>query len=314
VNLCLIFVPLFTAAIFTVIILTRKYTNNAVRPILLLSETMAQFSKDNICPPLPVESEDEAGILTESFNSMITTIKDLIFLEYEKTIEIKNIQLKQKETQLRFLFSQINPHFLYNTLDNIRIRAALAGNQDVADMIMLLVDFFRSNLETSVQFVSIEKELNLIRVYLELVRFRYPDLQIEFNVDKTLLEVEMPSFVLQPIVENSLLHGLKSRNYRGNITISLYEDTGDTVILAVSDNGIGLDEPSRKRIEKMLEADDIDTAQSERHIGIINVAQRLRMFYDGDCVLSYRDNPDGGVTAIMKIPRNNNQNLKEMRN
>jgi sensor histidine kinase YesM len=303
VNLCLIFVPLFVIAVFTVIILTRKYTNNAVRPLLLLSETMAKFSRDNICPPLPVDSEDEAGVLTESFNSMITTIKDLIFLEYEKTIEIKNIQLKQKETQLRFLFSQINPHFLYNTLDNIRIRAALAGNQDVADMIMLLVDFFRSNMETSAQFVPVEKELNLIKVYLKLVRFRYPDLQIEFNIDKTLLEVEMPSFILQPIVENSLLHGLSSRNYKGRIIISLYEDTGETVVLTVSDNGAGLDGSSRERIEKMLAADNIDDVQSERHIGIINVVQRLRMFYDGDHVLSYRDNPEGGVTAIMKIPR-----------
>jgi sensor histidine kinase YesM len=283
--------------------LTRKYTNNAVRPILLLSETMSKFSRDNICPPLPVDSEDEAGVLTESFNSMISTIKDLIFLEYEKTIEIKNIQLKQKETQLRFLFSQINPHFLYNTLDNIRIRAALAGNQDVADMIMLLVDFFRSNMETSVQFVPIEKELNLIKVYLDLVHFRYPNLQIEFNIDKTLLAVEMPSFILQPIVENSLLHGLRNRNYKGRITISLYEDTGKTVVLAVADNGAGLDKASRERIEKILAADNIDDVQSEHHIGIINVVQRLRMFYAGDCILSYKDNPDGGLTAIMKIPR-----------
>jgi sensor histidine kinase YesM len=303
VTLCLIFIPLFAAAVVIIIILTRKYTKDAVRPVILLSESMAKFSRDNICPPLPVDSEDEAGVLTKSFNSMITTIKDLIFLEYEKTIEIKNIQLKQKETQLRFLFSQINPHFLYNTLDNIRIRAALAGNQDVADMIMLLVDFFRSNLETSAQFVSIEKELNLIKVYLELVCFRYPNLQIEFNIDKTLLAVEMPSFILQPLVENSLLHGLRSRNYQGKITISLYEDTGKTVILAVSDNGIGLDGSSRKRIEKMLEAEDIDSVQSEHHIGIINVVQRLRMFYDGGRVLSYEDNPEGGVTAIMKIPR-----------
>jgi sensor histidine kinase YesM len=309
VTLCLIFVPLFAAAVLIVVILTRKYTNSAVRPLLLLSETMADFSRDNICPPLPVDSEDEAGVLTESFNSMLTTIKDLIFLEYEKTIEIKNIQLKQKETQLRFLFSQINPHFLYNTLDNIRIRAALAGNQDVADMIMLLVDFFRSNMETSAQFVSIEKELNLIKVYLELVRFRYPNLQIEFNIDKTLLEVEMPSFILQPIVENSLLHGLRSRNYDGRITISLYEDTAETVVLAVCDNGAGLDESSRKRIETMLTADNTDDVQSEHHIGIINVAQRLRMFYDGGRVLSYKDNPEGGVTAIMKIPRGKPRNI-----
>ncbi|MDR1507043.1 MAG: histidine kinase [Treponema sp.] len=301
VNLIFIFAPLFAAAVFTVIILTRKYTTDAGRPILLHSETMAKFSRDNKCPPLPVESEDEAGVLTESFNSMITTIKDLIFLEYEKTIEIKNMQLKQKETQLRFLFSQINPHFLYNTLDNIRIRAALAGNQDVADMIMLLVAFFRGNMETSAQFVSIEKELDLTRIYLELFRFRYQNLEIEFNIDKTLLDVEMPSFILQPIVENSLLHGLRSMNYTGKITISLYGGSGGTAVLTVSDNGAGFDDLTREKITKMLEAEDIDGVQSEHHIGIINVAQRLRMFYNDGCGLSYKNNPGGGVTAIITI-------------
>jgi sensor histidine kinase YesM len=113
--------------------------------------------------------------------------------------------------------------------------------------------------------------------------------------------MKMPSFILQPIVENSLLHGLKSLNYSGKIIVSLYRDKDDIILLSVSDNGIGFDELSWKRIKAMLEAPDIDSGQSDHHIGIINVVQRLRMFYGNQGGLSYHENIKGGVTAIIKM-------------
>lgn len=299
--LSVLFVFLFLIVICAVIMLTGKYTKAVINPVVLLSETMSKFSRDDIRSPLPIDREDEAGRLSGAFNTMVTTIKDLIFQEYEKTIELKNTLLRNKEMQLRYLHAQINPHFLYNTLDNIRIKAALAGNTEVADMIMLLVEFFRGNVETASHLVSVKKEISLIKIYLDLMHYRYPNLEAEFNIDESLLEMEMPSFILQPIVENSLLHGLKTLNYSGRITVSLYRDTDNAILLTVFDNGLGLDDPSWAKIKAMLEAQDIDASQGEHHIGIINVAQRLRMFYDGNCGLSYRKNPGGGLTAIIRM-------------
>jgi sensor histidine kinase YesM len=113
--------------------------------------------------------------------------------------------------------------------------------------------------------------------------------------------MKMPSFILQPIVENSLLHGLKSLNYSGKIIVSLYRDKDDIITLSVSDNGIGFDLSSWERVKAMLESPDIDDGQGDHHIGIINVAQRLKMFYGDQGGLSYYENDDGGVTALIKM-------------
>ncbi|MDR1375160.1 MAG: sensor histidine kinase [Treponema sp.] len=292
---------IFAAATAIVLILTGKFTRNIVNPIHYLSEAMIGFSRENITDELPVDSEDEVGQLTASFNTMKKTINDLIFTEYENKIKFRTLQLQQKEAQLKNLQGQINPHFLYNTLDNIRIKAALNGDRETAEMIMLLVDFFRENMGTSTHMVPVSKEIHLIRIYLALMQYRYPNLQVEFSIDEEIDEIEMPSFILQPIVENSLLHGLKSVNYNGKILISLSRDPEkpELVLIKISDNGTGFNEESRRQAEKPLKNSEAGPGRS--HIGIANVRERLRLYYSDDCGLFFEKKPGGGVTAVIKI-------------
>jgi sensor histidine kinase YesM len=292
---------IFAAATAVVLILTGKFSRNIINPIHCLSEAMAGFSRENIAEELPVGSEDEVGQLTAAFNTMKKTINDLIFTEYENKIKLRTLQLQQKEAQLNNLQGQINPHFLYNTLDNIRVKAALNGDSEVAEMIMLLVDLFRENMGTSTHMVPISKEIHLIRVYLALMQYRYPNLQTEFRIEEELEEVEMPSFILQPIVENSLLHGLKSVNYKGKIIISLSRDPDmpELALIKIFDNGAGFNEKSRRQVEKLLKG--IDGNVTHSHIGIANVQERLRLYYSDSCGLFFEENSDGGVTAVIKI-------------
>jgi sensor histidine kinase YesM len=266
---------------------------------------MENFTIENTGQQLPVTSEDEAGRLTEAFNAMSKTIHELIITEYENTIKLKTMQLRQKEAQLENLRNQINPHFLYNTLDNIRIKAALGGDKETAEMIMLLVEFFRGNMEVTT-LTPIAHEIKLIRIYLALMRYRYPDLEAVFEIDEDLQSIEMPGFILQPIVENSLLHGLKSVNYRGRIIISLAADKAreDLLILTVADNGKGLDTEARRNLAGILNGSETNKESGDMHIGILNVQQRLRMFYSEGCGLFFQDNPEGGVRVVIKIKKN----------
>jgi sensor histidine kinase YesM len=295
-----ILILIYAAVTSIVIILTGKFTKIIIDPIHALSAAMVNFSKETVKEQLPVDSEDETGQLTAAFNTMKKTIDGLIFAEYEYTIKLRTMQLRQKEAQFENLRSQINPHFLYNTLDNIRIKAALNGDTETAEMIMLLVEFFRSSMEGVSHLVPIAHEIKLLRIYLALMSYRYPKLESSFEIDEDLLSIRMPSFILQPIVENSLLHGLKSVNYRGRIHISLTRDylRKDIILIKISDNGVGLDETARKRIAAMLREADLS---SDGHIGIANVEQRLRMFYSPGCGLFFEDNPEGGLRVTVKI-------------
>jgi sensor histidine kinase YesM len=298
-----ILILIYAAVTSLVIILTGKFTRNIIAPIHALSTAMVNFSKETVKEHLPVDSEDEAGQLTAAFNTMKKTIDRLIFAEYEYTIKLKTMQLRQKEAQLENLRTQINPHFLYNTLDNIRIKAALNGDTETAEMIMLLVEFFRCSMEEITHLVPIAHEIKLLRIYLALMAYRYPKLESFFEIDEDLLSIRMPSFILQPIVENCLHHGLKSVNYRGKIHVSLIRDYAqqDIVQIKISDNGKGLDENARKRIAGMLREAESDTMPGGGHIGIANVERRLRMFYSPPGGLFFEDNPQGGLTVIIKL-------------
>ena len=294
---------IFAGAIVFVLLLTGRFTKSIINPIHYLSEAMANFSRENIQEELQISSEDEVGQLTDTFNTMKKTINELIFTEYENNIKLKTLQLQQKEAQLKTLQGQINPHFLYNTLDNIRVKAALNGDSDVSEMIMLLVDFFRGNLTASSGFVPISREIQLIKVYLALMQYRYPNLSSEFHIDNELLSIEIPSFILQPIVENSLVHGLKSNNYNGKIIISLSRDEIDNefVLIKISDNGTGFSDTSRKSVNRLLHTMETEVSGDDDHVGVANVDQRLKLFFSMDCGLFFEDNPSGGVTAIIRI-------------
>ena len=129
-------------------------------------------------------------------------------------------ELTEQKLSMLYLKSQINPHFLYNTLDAIRIQAQLDGDKPVADLLMRLVDFFRLSVKVDRPMVTLDDELELLEAYLELMCVRYPELQCDYDVDPELGGAQVPNFILQPIVENSLLHGLKNKGYRGRVAIA----------------------------------------------------------------------------------------------
>ena len=202
-----------------------------------------------------------------------------------------------------YLKSQVNPHFLYNTLDTIRIQAQLNGDRAVADLLMRLVDFFRLSVKVDRPMVSLDDELELLEAYMELMCYRYPELQCEYDIDPELGGMKVPNFILQPIVENSLLHGLKNVGYRGEVRISARRTPENRMEILVSDTGGGFAEGKKAAIDHMLLTYSRQPAKLEGNsIGILNVQKRIKLLCGREYGLSYTENPAGGVTAHILLP------------
>lgn len=233
------------------------------------------------------------------------TLMTLSFYFTLENPDILRAELTEQKMSMLYLKSQVNPHFLYNTLDSIRIQAQLNGDKKVADLLMQLVDFFRRSVKVDRPMVTLDDEMELLEAYMGLMCYRYPELVCEYDVDPDLGDAQVPNFILQPIVENSLLHGLKNKGYRGEVRISAQKSADGKMEILVSDSGSGFAEGKKEEIERTLHTYARRPAKLEGNsIGILNVQKRIKLLCGREYGLSYTENPNGGVTAHFLLPIN----------
>ena len=217
--------------------------------------------------------------------------------------EVLRAELVEQKMSMLYLKSQVNPHFLYNTLDTIRIQAQLNGDKTVADLLMRLVDFFRLSVKVDRPLVTLDDEMELLEAYMELMCCRYPDLNCEYDIDPDLGGARVPNFILQPIVENSLLHGLKNKGYRGGVEISAQKTAGSRMEICIRDTGSGFAEGKKAAIDEMLQSYAKQPPKlTGNSIGILNVQKRIKLLCGREYGLFYTENIDGGVTAHILLP------------
>ena len=230
----------------------------------------------------------------------------LMTLAFYLTLEnpaILRAELTEQKMSMLYLKSQVNPHFLYNTLDTIRIQAQLNGDKEVATLLMRLADFFRLSVKVDRSMVTLDDELELLEAYMDLICYRYPKLQCIYDLDPNLGGVRVPNFILQPVVENSVLHGLKNKGYQGEICISAKKTGEETLEIAVCDTGSGFSEGKKEYVDKLLQNYEKQPAKLEGNsIGILNVQKRIKLLCGRAYGLSYTENEKGGVTAHLKLP------------
>ena len=232
----------------------------------------------------------------------ITLMTLSFYLTLENPEALRSELIEQKMSML-YLKSQVNPHFLYNTLDTIRIQAQLNGDSKVAELLMRLVDFFRLSVKVDRPMVTLDDELELLEAYLDLMCCRYPELTWEEDIDPDLGGARVPNFILQPIVENSLLHGLKNKGYRGQVAISARRTEENRMEVCVRDTGSGFAPGKKAAIDEMLR----DYAKQApkltgSSIGVLNVQKRIKLLCGREFGLWYTENETGGVTAHILLP------------
>ena len=238
-------------------------------------------------------------------SGMGLTLMTMAFYLTLENPDILRAQLVEQKMSMLYMKSQVNPHFLYNTLDTIRIQAQLNDDKQVADLLMRLVDFFRLSVKVDRQMVALDDELELLEAYMELMCYRYPELRCDYDIDPDLGGVLVPNFILQPVVENSLIHGLKNKGYRGRVCISAKKSKKDyrCMELEVMDTGTGFSEETKEKIKDLLLNYAKQAPKLEGNsIGILNVQKRIKLLCGREYGLSYTENEGGGVTAHLLLP------------
>lgn len=235
-------------------------------------------------------------------SGMGITLMTMAFYLTLENPDIVRAELTEQKMSMLYLKSQVNPHFLYNTLDTIRIQAELNGDKKVADLLMRLVDFFRLSVKVDQPMVTLDDELELLEAYMELMCYRYPALTCEYDIDPDLGGVLVPNFILQPLVENSLLHGLKNKGYHGKVAICAVR-TAKGMEICIRDSGSGFEEGKKEIIDRMLLHYNRQEAKLEGNsIGILNVQKRIKLLCGREYGLHYTENQEGGVTAHLLLP------------
>ncbi len=272
------------------VVLAKSISN----PITSLSRTVQQVRNGNFDIRNEYQSKDEVGILSDNFNAMIENTNELIQTIYQK-------ELLKQQAELRFLKFQINPHFLYNTLETINWISRIRGVPEAGEIAKALGDLMREGLRGE-DFVKLEDEIKNIENYLLIQQYRYGEkIKTNINIDPSIYEAKTPKFILQPIIENALVHGLDSKIEGGSIRIFGGCD-GEDIILTVEDDGVGMPEETRRNLlNENLRKSEGDGKHT--HIGILNVHKRLRLYFGPGYGLTVHSEAGVGTVVTVRIPK-----------
>lgn len=288
-----------------------KLTGDIISPLKNLAVTADEVAGGNFDTDLlQVQSEDEIGVVTRAFNQMIVSIRQYLerlrqSMEIQSSLMEKELLMEAhlKDAQLKYLQAQINPHFLFNTLNAGAQLAMMEGADRTYDYVQNVAEFFRYNVKKSNDIVTIREELELVDHYIYILNVRFSgDIHYQKNISEELLECSMPSMILQPIVENCVNHGIREMNGEGRIWLKVFRDGEDTVGISIRDNGIGMDQDT---IEKVLSGDYHAEQQTSGSNGIAmrNVIARLRLFTQNESVMKIQsDGKDQGTEVILYFP------------
>ncbi|WP_338553205.1 sensor histidine kinase [Paenibacillus sp. KS-LC4] len=240
----------------------------------------------------------EVNQLNMTYNQMVKQINYLIKSVYE-------IEIVKSKSEIKALHSQINPHFLFNTLDSLYWDHIRKGEQELAQTVIQLADLFRYTIHSSTQdgFVTIHEELEQIKRYGDIMKMRWRDrLAIEIDCDLKLGDVRIPKLAIQPLVENAIVHGIEPMEHGGTIKLRVRED-GGVISFTVHDNGIGMDQGQLHQIRERLQNDlSIAFVTGKNGIGLFNVCKLIQLHYGMQYGLTIDSAPGAGTTIVLKIP------------
>lgn len=278
--------------IFMVAILIVMIVTDITRPINELCKVTEQVAKGDFSARARVESQDEVAVLADSVNSMTESLEGLVS-------KIKEDERKMRKADLRLLQEQINPHFLYNTLDTIVWLIEGNDSDKAVNMVMSLSEFFRLVLSKGKEYITIQEEELHIKSYLEIQQVRYRDiLEYEIRIDPELYKYQILKLTLQPLVENSLYHGIKYKRAKGIIIVT-GRICGDEVHFTVEDNGVGMEEEELRKLQEEIKKPCKDT---EKGFGLANVNERIRMNFGTEYGMRIDSARGKGTRVEIAIP------------
>ena len=263
-----------------------------IQPISQLNQATEKIAQGDFNARAQADSEDEVAELAVSFNKMAGSMQSLID-------KVKEDERKMRKADLRLLQEQIQPHFLYNTLDTIVWLIESNEPDEAVTMVVTLSDFFREILSKGKEFISIKEEEKHISSYLQIQEMRYRDiLEYDIQLDQVIYKYQILKLTLQPVVENALYHGIKYKRAKGCIHIH-GEKEGDIIRLTVRDDGVGMDEDELEQLRQQIEK---PCQETEKGFGLANVNERIHMYFGPEYGMKIQSQKGKGTTVEIVIP------------
>ena len=274
-----------------VILISSFISSEITKPLRRLRDSMSLVEKGDFeQASVEITAENEIGSLSKSFNAMTQKIHALM----EQNIYE---QKQKRKSEMKALQAQINPHFLYNTLDSIIWMSEAGENDQVVLMTSALAKLLRQSISNEDELVTVGQEIEYVRSYLTIQKMRYKDkLEFEIKADPSITQVPIIRLVLQPLVENAIYHGLKYKDSKGLLTVHGYMK-GENAVIDITDDGVGMDEETLKHIY-----DKHKVNYRSNGVGVYNVQQRLVLYYGKDYGIIYHSEKGKGTTASVVIP------------
>ncbi|MBA9026378.1 MULTISPECIES: sensor histidine kinase [Bacillaceae] len=290
---------------FVVLLLAHWFAKRITRPVNQLTQAAHELSLGRFDLKIEVDSNDEISFLAKMFDKMrininnyLSEIKQKAQLEHE----LQESKLLLQESQLRSLQSQINPHFLYNTLDILSKKAYLEGSEETSDLLVSVAGLLRYNLNNLENSAALFEEVQVLKKYIDIQHARFTDrLHFHLEVDESCLDIKIPRLTLQPIVENAVIYAVEPDENGGSIYFRVKNEV-DYVRIEIEDNGPGMTE---EKVKQILHMNSKEVGGHFTGIGINNVVKRLSLFYSCNDVFEIESKVGIGTKVILKIPKNN---------
>ena len=290
-------------------------TKGMIEPLTNLAETANLVGQGNFNVKMPpTDSLDEVGIVTRAFNTMVESLEEYIIrttrsMEKEQQMMERELLMKNhlKEAQLKYLQSQINPHFLFNSLNAGAQLAMLEDAKKTCIFVEKMADFFRYNVKKGLEDASLEEELAAVENYIYILNVRFAgEIHFTRQADERIMDCRVPSMILQPIVENAVNHGIRNIDWEGCIHLEIMEEEG-RIFIRIRDNGKGM---SQERIQEVLsgQAGDGEEQSDSTGVGMNNVISRLELYYNQKNLVEIRSRGENkGTEVILKLPKTGGQ-------
>jgi len=281
-----------TIMIFTYLFISLILSNSIAKPIIELNEKLKLIQNGNFDVKIKSHRKDEIGQLNDTFNRMTGKIDNLLKQSVDE-------QKRKSDLEFEVLQAQVNPHFLYNTLDSIKWLAVIQGVENISDMITALVNLLKYNISHTARLVLIEEEIKSVKNYIQIQKFRYGEIfSISYNISEDIMQMKMLKFLLQPIVENAIFHGLKDIEEGGHMVIDASIENNNCLVFNIIDNGSGFRFDQDGNISK-----EKSTGKGlHSGIGISNLQERIHLYFNDGYGLSFSNITTGGGKVTLRLP------------
>ena len=291
-------IMIIVISIFIAILISYMVTRSVYIPISLVNETFKYLGKGDFSKKLNIKYNDEMSKFSYSFNKMIDDMQNLIE-------EVYITKYQKLDSDFKALQAQINPHFLYNTLESINALALIKQEYEISEMIRGLASVFRYSIKNNERSILLKDEIEHVRLYILLQALRYEDkIKIEYDIPENLLQAKVLKFILQPVVENAIIHGFEKTNKKGLIVIEA-NSFERFLQISIKDNGQGIAENELDEIKLKLESnikDENDLNHKMNSIGLLNINSRIKLQFGEEYGIRVESLKGLGTVVSIKIP------------